>query len=117
MGWYAGRWYAGPKDSSVCSHVKFNLKGCNRLANHDGMHRNIFDSTNEYWSDDAGRYINTQKEWIALVKGLGNPKMQVTITEAQRRLLMKIIATYGKSSDEEELKEIARLLHIFGLAA
>jgi hypothetical protein len=30
---------------------------------------------------------------------------------------MKIIATYGKSSDEEEIKEIARLLHIFGLAS
>lgn len=67
MGVYGGQ----PKAAHLCSHVKFSLKGCNRLAGHEGLHRNIFDSTNEQWDDAAGRYSETQADWVGLVDNLG----------------------------------------------
>ena len=71
-------WYAGPKPAHICSHAKFNLKGCNRLAGHKGPHRNIFDVTDERWGDEAGRYIETLAEWFALIDNLANRKGEYT---------------------------------------
>jgi hypothetical protein len=69
-------WYAGPKNPNVCSHAKFNLKGCNRFAGHDGPHRNIYDTTNEQWGDDAGMYCETEEQWTALVDNLGKSQQK-----------------------------------------
>ena len=55
----------------ICTHHKFNLKGCNRKAGHEGLHRNIYDTTDERWADDAGTYVNTREHWVALVNALG----------------------------------------------
>ena len=43
-------YYCGPKANHICSHVRSDLRGCNRLANHDGPHYNIYAPRGETWS-------------------------------------------------------------------
>jgi len=63
-------WYAGPKSPDVCSHVKFNLRGCTLHAHHSGSHTNVNDPLGRCWQDEDGRYSETKADWVALVDNL-----------------------------------------------
>ena len=63
-------YYAGPKAAHICSHVKFNLRGCTRRAGHTGLHENMNNPYHRSWENEDGRYIETQEEWVALVDNI-----------------------------------------------
>lgn len=67
-------YYAGPKATHICSHVRSDLRGCNRLANHDGPHYNIFAPAGETWTDADGMYCETHADWCKTVEKLGRSK-------------------------------------------
>jgi hypothetical protein len=63
-------YYAGPKADHICSHVKFNLRGCTRRADHTGLHGNMHDPYGRSWKDEDGRYVKTYEQWCAMVDNL-----------------------------------------------
>jgi len=63
-------WYVGPKADHICSHAKFNLRGCTRRAGHSGSHTNINDPYGRTWEDADGKYCETKEDWVWLIDNL-----------------------------------------------
>lgn len=70
MGYYAG----SEKPAHHCSHVRFGLRGCTRMANHVQQgkpHHNMWSPDHETWEDKDGRYVETKEDWVAMVDQMG----------------------------------------------